>query len=106
MVGEPEAHFTRGKLRRQQLNVTCDGGQSVSDAGLLAVRALHEPRGAIAGLAEPLADRRSPGDREHSVEALPANGSTAHKQELGATRGEFSALTEGTEMGNKRWGRR
>ena len=45
MVREPEAHFTQGKLRRQQIGVPFDRRQIVSDAGLLAARAGDEPRG-------------------------------------------------------------
>ena len=70
MVREPEAHFTLWKLGRQPIDVTFDGGQIVSDAGLLAVRALEKPLGVIAGLAQRLPDPRSPKYIEHSVEAL------------------------------------
>jgi hypothetical protein len=70
MVREPEGHFTLWKLGRQQVEVTFDGGRIVSDAGLLAVRALEKPLGVIAGLAERLPDPRAPLYVEHSVEAL------------------------------------
>src|SRR5215470_10043664 len=70
MVHEPEAHFTLWKLGRQPIEVAFDGGPIVSDAGLLAVRALEKPLGIIAGLAERLPDPRSPKYIEHSTEAL------------------------------------
>jgi len=70
MVCEPEAHFTLWKLGLQQMELAFDGGQIVSDAGLLAVRALEKPLGVIAGLAERLPDPRSARYIEHSVEAL------------------------------------
>jgi hypothetical protein len=41
MVREPEAHFSLCELGRQPIDVTFDGGQIVSDAGLLAIRALE-----------------------------------------------------------------
>jgi hypothetical protein len=70
VVQQPELHFTLWKLGRQQIDVTVDGGQIVSDTGLLAVRALEKPLGVIAGLAQRLPDPRSPKYIEHSVEAL------------------------------------
>lgn len=70
MAQQPEAHFTLWKLGRQPVDVTFDGGQIVSDTGLLAVRALEKPLGVIAGLAQRLPDPRSPKYIEHSVEAL------------------------------------
>jgi len=70
MVREPDAHFSLWNLGLQQLHGTFDGGQIVSDAGLLAVRALEKPLGVIAELARRLPDPRSPKYIEHSVEAL------------------------------------
>ena len=70
MVAEREAHFTLWAIGSQQLQVTCDGGRIVGDAGLLAVRALEKPLRVIADLAERLPDPRSPKFIEHSAEAL------------------------------------
>jgi hypothetical protein len=57
-------------LDRQQLLVDFQGGRIVSDAGLLAVRALERPLRVIADLAQRLPDPRSPKFIRHSVEAL------------------------------------
>jgi hypothetical protein len=70
MTGEREQHFTLWKVGSQQIQIACDGGRIVSDAGLLAVRALEKPLRVIAELAERLPDPRSPQYIEHSVEAL------------------------------------
>src|SRR5438445_10382103 len=70
MTGEPELHFTLWKVGSQQIHVAFDGGRIVSDAGLLAVRALEKPLRVIAELAERLPDPRSPQHIEHSAEAL------------------------------------
>jgi hypothetical protein len=70
MIDERAAHLTLWNLGPQQLRVTFDGGRIVSDAGLLAVRALEKPLGVIAGLAERLPDPRSPKFIHHSAEAL------------------------------------
>lgn len=70
MRTEPKPHFTLGNIGSQQLCGAFDGGRIVSDAGLLAVRALEKPLRVIADLAERLPDPRSPKDIEHSAEAL------------------------------------
>lgn len=70
MTSEPEEHFTLGKLGWQSIQLAFDGGHIVSDAGLLAVRALEKPLRVIAELAERLPDPRSPKFITHSVEAL------------------------------------
>jgi len=70
MASQPDNHFTLGHVGRQQLHLTFDGGRIVSDAGLLAVRALDKPLGVIAELARRLPDPRSPKYIEHSVEAV------------------------------------
>jgi hypothetical protein len=70
MTGEPTSHFTLWNLGPQQLHCTFDGGRLVSDAGLLAVRALEKPLGVLADLARRLADPRSPKYIKHSVEAI------------------------------------
>lgn len=70
MPNEPDGHFTLWNLGPQQLHLTFDGGRIVSDAGLLAVRALEKPLGVIAELARRLPDPRAPQHIEHSVEAL------------------------------------
>src|SRR5215472_8865990 len=63
-------HFTPGAVGSQQLHVAFDGGRLVTDAGLLAVRALEKPLGVIAELARRLPDPRSPKYIEHSAEAI------------------------------------
>ncbi len=70
MVHERDTQLTLWNLGPQQLRVTFDGGRLVSDAGLLAVRALEKPLGLIAGLAERLPDPRSAPFIHHSAEAL------------------------------------
>lgn len=70
MTSEQESQFTWWQVGLQQIQVTFDGGRIVSDAGLLAVRALERPLRVIAGLAEHLPDPRSPKFITHSAEAL------------------------------------
>ncbi len=70
MTTRPEDHLTLWNLGSQQLHVAFDGGRVVSDAGLLAVRALEKPLRVIADLAERLPDPRSPKFIHHSAEAL------------------------------------
>src|SRR5262245_54532396 len=70
MATEANTHFTPGTVGRQQLHLTFDGGRIVSDAGLLAVRALDKPLRVIAGLAERLPGPRSPKYITHSAEAV------------------------------------
>src|SRR5712692_10437473 len=69
MAGEREQHFTLWQVGSQQIHVAFDGGRIVSDAGLLAVRALEKPLRVIAELAERLPDPRSPKFIHHSAEA-------------------------------------
>jgi hypothetical protein len=70
MVCESDAHFTLWNLGPQPIHLAFDGGRIVSDAGLLAVRALEKPLGVIAELARRLPDPRSPKYIQHSVEAI------------------------------------
>jgi Transposase DDE domain group 1 len=70
MVAVRQPHLTLWNVGPQQLQVHFDGGQIVSDTGLLAVRALERPLGIIAGLAQRLPDPRAPGYIHHSTEAL------------------------------------
>lgn len=70
MTNEPEQHVTLWKLGSQEIHVSCDGGRIVSDAGLLAVRALEKPLRVIAELAERLPDPRSRKYIHHSAEAI------------------------------------
>lgn len=70
MVRLPAEHFILWKVGSQQIQVHFDGGRIVSDAGLLAVRALEKPLRVLAGLAERLPDPRSPEYIKHSAEAL------------------------------------
>jgi hypothetical protein len=70
MTREPDSHCTLWSLGPQRLQVTFDGGRLVSDAGLLAVRALERPLRVIADLAARLPDPRSPAHTRHSAEAL------------------------------------
>jgi Transposase DDE domain group 1 len=69
ICGVPD-HLTLWHLGPQQLCVDFQGGRIVSDAGLLAVRALERPLRVIADLAPLLPDPRSPKFIRHSVEAL------------------------------------
>jgi hypothetical protein len=70
MAQQSDPHFTLWHVGSQQLHLTFDGGRLVSDAGLLAVRALEKPLRVLADLAERLPDPRSPKYIEHSAEAL------------------------------------
>ena len=70
MVTQQQQHFTLFPVGSQQVHVAFDGGRIVSDAGLLAVRALEKPLRVIADLAQRLPDPRSPKYIEHSAEAL------------------------------------
>jgi hypothetical protein len=65
-----QRHFTLWNVSSQQLQVAFDGGCLVSDAGLLAVRALEKPLRVIADLAQRLPDPRSHKYIEHSAESL------------------------------------
>src|SRR5947209_2380575 len=62
--------LTLWNLGPQQLHIQFDAPRIVSDAGLLAVRALERPLRVLADLAERLPDPRSPKFIHHSVEAL------------------------------------
>jgi Transposase DDE domain group 1 len=70
MVEERSSHFILGNVGSQQVQVDFTGGCIVSDAGLLAVRALEKPLRIIADLAARLPDPRAPRYIEHSVEAI------------------------------------
>ena len=70
MVVESAGYLNLGNVGRQQLLVDFQGGHLVSDAGLLAVRALERPLRVIADLAALLPDPRSPLFIRHSVEDL------------------------------------
>jgi Transposase DDE domain group 1 len=63
-------HFTLWNLGPQQIVADFQGGRIVSDAGLLAVRALERPLRVIADLAQQLPDPRAPKFITHSVEAI------------------------------------
>jgi hypothetical protein len=70
MTTERKDHLTLWNVGPQRVHVAFDGGRIVSDAGLLAVRALEKPLGVIAELAQRLPDPRSPKFIHHSAEAL------------------------------------
>src|SRR5262245_13478851 len=70
MVAVASAHLTLRAVGSQQLRVRFDGGQVVTDTGLLAVRALERPLRIIADLAQRLPAPRAPGYIHHSAEAL------------------------------------
>jgi hypothetical protein len=70
MAPEGSDHFTLWNLGPQQVLVDFTGGRIVTDAGLLAVRALERPLRIIADLAQRLPDPRSPLFIRHSVEAI------------------------------------
>ena len=63
-------HLTLWDLGRQQVTVAFDGGELVSDAGLLALRGLDKGLGVLAGIAERLPDPRAQKFVTHSREAL------------------------------------
>ena len=63
-------HFTLSDLTPQPVRISFDADPVVSDAGLLAVRALEKPLRVVAGLAELLPDPRSAKYVTHSTEAL------------------------------------
>ena len=69
-TGKPDAPFTLWNLGPQPIPLAFDGGRIVSDAGLLAVRALEKPLGVLADVARRLPDPRAAQDSEPSVEAL------------------------------------
>ena len=62
--------LTFWELGKQQITVAFDGGQLVTDAGLLAMRELDKRLGVVAGLAAQLPDPRSQKQVTHSCEAL------------------------------------
>jgi hypothetical protein len=70
MPDDSGSHFTLWSIGSQQVHVTLDGGRIVSDAGLLAVRALERPLRVLADLAQRLPDPRPPKFIRHSAEAL------------------------------------
>jgi hypothetical protein len=70
MVRDSDAHFTLGNVGTQSLHLAFDGGRLVTDAGLLAVRALERPLRVIADFATRLPDPRSPKFITHSAEAI------------------------------------
>lgn len=70
MKAEQDGDLTLWNLGSQQIHVARDGGRVVSDAGLLAIRALEKPLRIIADLAELLPDPRSPQFIQHSAESL------------------------------------
>jgi Transposase DDE domain group 1 len=63
-------HFTLWDIGSQPLELAFDQGPIVSDAGLLAVRALDRSLGVLQGLAQRLPDPRSRKFVTHSAEAL------------------------------------
>jgi hypothetical protein len=70
MVAVASPHLTLWAIGPQQVQVRFDGGQVVTDTGLLAVRALERPLRVIADLAQRLPDPRSPDYIRHSLETL------------------------------------
>jgi hypothetical protein len=70
MVVPTSPHLSLWQLGSQQILVDFQGGCIVSDADLLAVRALERPLRVIADLAPRLPDPRSQKFVHHSVEAL------------------------------------
>src|SRR4051812_13252357 len=70
MVASSSQQFTLDLLDSQRLDVDNSGGVIVSDAGLLAVRALERPLHILADLADRLPDPRAPQYRTHSTQAL------------------------------------
>jgi hypothetical protein len=72
LCAQEQAHFTLWQTGRQRLEVTLDPGPLVSDAGLLAARALERSLGVRAELAARLPDPRAPQFVRHSAERLLA----------------------------------
>lgn len=70
MVHDSDAHFTLWNVGPQSLHLAFDGGRLVTDAGLLAVRALEKPLRVIADFAARLPDPRAPQFITHSAEAI------------------------------------
>src|SRR5262245_9415444 len=70
MCDQQQTHFTLWDIGRQRLEITFEQGPIVSDAGLLAVRALERPLGILAELAATLPDPRAPQFVRHSTERL------------------------------------
>src|SRR5437867_3042319 len=70
MLTDCRTQLTFWTIGRQQVTVDFDGGQIVSDAGLLAVRDFEQRLGVIAGLAAQFPDPRSPLFITHSVEEI------------------------------------
>src|ERR1700693_3280183 len=62
--------LTLWNLGQQQVTVAFDGGSLVTDAGLLAIRALDKELGVIAELARGFPDPRAQKFVTHSCEAL------------------------------------
>ena len=70
MCDQQQTHFTLWDIGRQRLEITFEPGPIVSDAGLLAVRALERPLGILADLAGRLPDPRAPQFVRHSTERI------------------------------------
>jgi hypothetical protein len=70
MATECAQQLTLWELGKQQVTVDFDGGQIVTDAGLLAIRELDKHLGVVAELAEQLPDPRSQKWVTHSREAI------------------------------------
>jgi Transposase DDE domain group 1 len=70
MCQQDRTHFTLWQIGQQRLEVTFDQGPLVSDAGLLAIRALERSLGILTELAARLPDPRAPAFVRHSTERL------------------------------------
>jgi hypothetical protein len=70
MCDQQQTHFTLWDIGRQRLEMTFEQGAIVSDAGLVAIRALEKPLGILTELAQRLPDPRSPLFVRHSTERL------------------------------------
>src|SRR3989440_5940519 len=70
MCDQRQTHFTLWTLGRQPLEITFAQDPLVSDAGLVAVRALDRSLGILADLAARLPDPRAPQFVRHSTERL------------------------------------
>ena len=70
MATDCAEQLTLWNLGPQQVTVTFDGGALVSDAGLLALRALDKELGVLADIANRLPDPRSQKFVTHSCEAI------------------------------------
>lgn len=74
MATDCSQQLTFWDLGKQQVTATFDGGQIITDAGLLAIRELDKGLGVLAELAARLPDPRAQKFVTHTREALLTQG--------------------------------